>query len=81
MEERLTSHHHVGPGEMREARGTNLAPIGTVRTVGHEIDTHLTLRRLDSAVGLARRDRVTLAEQLLKLSVESLGIRLLQDLP
>ena len=81
MAQALTSHHEVGAGQMGEARGTNLAPIGTVRTVRHEIYTHLTLRRLDSTVGLPRRDRVTLAEQLLKLSVESLGIRLLQDLP
>lgn len=60
----LTSHHEVGTGQVREAWCTNLAPVGTVGTVGHEVHTHLALRCLDRAVGLARGDGVTLAEEL-----------------
>ena len=54
---------------MGEARGTNLAPVGTVRAVRHEVNTHLALGRLDSTVCLPRRDRVALAKELWQVSM------------
>ena len=69
----LTSHQEVGTGQVREAWRTNLAPVGAVGTVGHEVHTHLALGCLDRTVGLARGDGVALAEKLPFLEVS--GVR------
>src|SRR5262249_41901654 len=41
--------------KMHEARRPDLATIGPVRSVGHEIDAELTLGRLDRGINLALR--------------------------
>jgi hypothetical protein len=49
---------------MGEARGTDTAPVWPVGAIRDEVDGHFTLGCFDGAVSLARRDRVTLAEEL-----------------
>ena len=63
---------------MCEARGTNLTPVGAVRAVGYEVHAHFAFGRLDGAIGLTRRNGVTLAEKLLITGVSD-WIRTLRE--
>src|SRR6266508_4363845 len=56
--------HHVERSEMRETRRADLAAVGLVGAIGHEIDAELALGRLDGGVGLAGRHLVALGVKL-----------------
>lgn len=56
----MTARHLVEAAQVSETRSANLAAVRPLRAVGDDKDTHLTLRGLDGAVGLSRRDGVTL---------------------
>src|SRR5687767_356750 len=52
----VAARHLVERGEVREAGGADLEPVGFVGAVGHEIDAELALGRLDRRIDLAFRD-------------------------
>ena len=61
-------YHHltdmVGQGQVEEARGLDLAPVGSGGPITHEVDAELALGGLDSGVGGAGGDREALREEL-----------------
>src|SRR5579875_303336 len=66
--------HHVGEHvplaaeihrrEMGEARRSDMAAIGPIGAVGHQVDAELALGRLDDRVGLASRHMIALGVEL-----------------
>ena len=54
----------VGESQVEEARGLDLAPVGSGGPITHEVDAELALGGLDSGVGGAGGDREALREEL-----------------
>lgn len=58
--EEVTTRNLVEAAQVGETGGANLAAVGPLGAVGDDEHTHLTLGGLDGAVGLSRRNCVTL---------------------
>lgn len=58
------SHHEVGALEMGESWCSDLALVWSLGSVRDEVNSHLSLGRLDRGVGLTWRDGVSLGEDL-----------------
>lgn len=63
VSKQVTPRDLVKASQVCETRGTDLAPIRPLGAIRDNVDTHLTLWRLNSAVRLTRWDSVALAEE------------------
>lgn len=60
ISQQVTLGNMVETTEMGETRGTNVASVRAFRAIADNVNTHLTLWRLDDGVGVTRRHGVTL---------------------
>lgn len=60
ISQKVTTGHLIEAAQMSEPGRTDLAPVRALGTIGNNVHTHLTLRRLNGSVRLSRRYSVTL---------------------
>lgn len=60
VSEQVATRHLVEAAQVCETGSANLAPVGPLGAVRDDEDTHLTLGGFDAAIGLSRRNGVTL---------------------
>lgn len=60
ISQQMPSRHLIEAAQMREPWRSHLTPIRSLTTITDNENTHLTLRRLNRAIRLPRRDLVAL---------------------